>query len=291
MTEFVDKRWQDKGIDTYSTEAILSTLRHYGVSAEAEALKSDAVTHYPLAWVKAWHGQWKGLGQFARFPGAAAQELWRRFRPEALAPTDLALSLAKLCENADEALAKKNESTLLTRFEVAERLASKMPERSEQRDEFMEELVMALGDWSQAIDHLPAALLRGGMKTEAERLVQLDEKVFEVREGISSALLLEANGARDAALSQLSAVAQNAERHVLNRLHACETLFHLDAYPIGLRGLESLVTLVCELKNRAWASEVGATLMRAAENKNTQVQESTRAMMKQLVAHFEAPAA
>ncbi len=293
MSQFVDKRWQELGIDLYSVEEILATLRHYGVETDAASLKTQAEAHYPMNWARSWHQGWKGVGQFSRFPGAAAQELWRRMMPDALAPTDLALALVKLCENADEVLKKKNEATFVTRFEVAERLAGKLPERSARRDEFMEELVAAMGDWVQAFDHFPTALARAQRLDDANRMVRLDEKVFEVRAGISSALLLEQTGQREAAINQLEQVTKDSERHVLNRLHANEALYDFGAHAQALSGMRLLMQAVVQLKHREWASELGAVLLRWNENQQSAspLHQSVRSMMEELVSHFDAPRA
>ena len=40
--ERVDKKWQEKGLESYSTEAILGTLQHYGVTTDEAAFKKVA---------------------------------------------------------------------------------------------------------------------------------------------------------------------------------------------------------------------------------------------------------
>ena len=41
MSERVGKDWQNKGIDTFSTEAILGTLAHYGVTIDEASFRAE----------------------------------------------------------------------------------------------------------------------------------------------------------------------------------------------------------------------------------------------------------
>jgi hypothetical protein len=289
MSTFVDKRWQEKGIDQYSNEAILATLAHYGITQDLAALQAEAAQHYPMHWARNWFPHWKGLGQFSRFPGAAAQELWRRFRPEALAPTDLALALIQLLSDVDKFLVSQTTQTLDTRFKVVTDLAAKMPPRSVQRDEFMEELVASTGEWMKALDIFPYGLAQSSRPDDAQRLIRLDEQIFEVREGISSAIFLERTGKRDEALAQLNAIAANSQRHALNRLHACEVLFDVSAQTAALDAIGHLIEQVAQQKQREWGSEIGSVLLHWNEQKSlpTAVKTTIRDLMDSLVKHFD----
>ncbi len=290
MSAFVDKRWQEKGIDQYSNEAIVATLAHYGVAQDLSSLQAEAEQHYPMHWARNWFPHWKGLGQFSRFPGAAAQELWRRFRPEALAPTDLALALIQLMSDADKFLATKTTQTLDTRFQVVTNLAAKMPPRSALRDEFMEELVASMGEWMNALDVLPFGLSQSSRPEDAQRLIHLDEQIFEVREGISSAIFLEQSGKRQEAWAQLKTIAAEPQRHALNRLHACEVLFDLGAQAPALDALGNLIEHVAQQKQREWASEIGSVLLHWNELKTlpATVKSTIRNLMDSLVKNFDA---
>jgi hypothetical protein len=86
MSERVDKKWADKGLTGYSNEAILGTLQHYGVSCDEAAFRAQAEQAYPLGIAMGWMEKWKGTGQFARFPPAAAEMLWRRWLPDRPTP-------------------------------------------------------------------------------------------------------------------------------------------------------------------------------------------------------------
>ena len=82
----VDKKWQAKGIEGYSTDAILGTLGHYGVTVTEGAFKELAATKYPMMIAAEWAPKWKGTGQFSSFLPIAIGALWARWLPEQLTP-------------------------------------------------------------------------------------------------------------------------------------------------------------------------------------------------------------
>src|SRR4051812_7684016 len=96
MADRVDKNWQTGGLKGYSTEAILGTLSHYGAKVDEAGYRKLAADSYPMAIATQWHEGWKGTGQFARFPFAAAEELWSRWEKERLLPSALAEKLGAL---------------------------------------------------------------------------------------------------------------------------------------------------------------------------------------------------
>ena len=65
MTARVDKQWKDKGLTTYSTESILGTLGHYGLTIDEASFKASATSRFPLDLAMDWKPKWKGTGQFA----------------------------------------------------------------------------------------------------------------------------------------------------------------------------------------------------------------------------------
>src|SRR5687768_11330627 len=95
-TERVDKAWQSKGLQGYSTEAIVGTLGHYGIPAAEGDFQKLAESAWPSDIGLQWGQKWKGTGPFKPFPFAAADELWRRWLPGRVAPRELSDSLAEL---------------------------------------------------------------------------------------------------------------------------------------------------------------------------------------------------
>lgn len=74
----LDKAWQEKGLGSYPLEAILGTLRRYGVSVSEESLRQVGSEEEWARLAQRWQQVWKGTGPFRELPLAAAQELWER---------------------------------------------------------------------------------------------------------------------------------------------------------------------------------------------------------------------
>ncbi|MEW5743656.1 MAG: hypothetical protein AB1938_32390 [Myxococcota bacterium] len=229
MAERVDKGWQAKGIEAYSTEAILGTLGHYGVSVDEEGFKKLAAEDFPLAIAQIWHQRWKGTGQFSRFPAAAAEELWRRLCEGAPAPTDLALALIKLLSALNAALeGKPDDGTWDARFKVVEAYLPRLPAEEGRREKFLGEMVAALGEeMMDAVDRFGEALARRGQAALAERFVAIEEALFPVRAGSARALVKAAGGDAEGAAKDLLAIAQDGARDPFARLSAVDGLIEL----------------------------------------------------------------
>lgn len=223
----VDKKWFERGIDSYSTEAILGTLSHYGVKIDEASFLEKTKSAFPLELADEWHAMWKGTGQFTQFPAAAAEELWARFRKGQLAPTDFTLALINLLQMLDDVLGKKpDDGTRETRFKVVEAYLPKIPltdEPDHRRARFLAETLQALGDWAQVWDGMGETLASQGHPEVAYRLVGIDESLFPDNVGISRALvklqLKDKSG-----LDDLRAIGNDAKRTPIARLSAADGL-------------------------------------------------------------------
>lgn len=246
MGDRVDKGWQGRGIDTYSSEAILGTLAHYGVTVDEAGFKALAEQDFPLGIAMTWHETWKGTGQFSRFPAVAAEELWRRLCPGQIAPTDLTLTLLNLLGALNDALeGRPDDGTRDTRFKVVEAYLPKLPAAPARREQFIAEMVAALGEQAlEAIDHLAEALARRGQPELAERFVTLEETLFPVRAGSARAMVKAAVGDVEGAVKDLEAVAADAARDPFARLGGVDGL-------IDLGRLEVAKQVTLELIDRA----------------------------------------
>src|SRR4051794_3891473 len=135
MSERVDKTWHTKGIETYSVAAILGSLTHYGVPVTEASFLELAKEDFPLTIAMKWHEHWKGTGQFSRFPGAAAEELWRRLKGGELAPTDLSLALVNLLGTLNGTLdGRSDEKAWDAAFKVAEGGLARLPPVGDRRE-------------------------------------------------------------------------------------------------------------------------------------------------------------
>lgn len=256
-SERVDKTWQNKGIDTYSLDAIFGTLAHYGVVVDEHAYRKLASESFPLSIAMRWHDDWRGTGQFARFPASASEELWRRFLPEALAPSDLALALIKLLiELADVLEQNVRSDTLETRFKVVEAFLPKLPQVGDRRERFLAELTRALGDELEDFDEMAFALAESKHHGLADRFVAIEESVFEVRQGIVSAEVLWAKGEKTTAVAQLTAIANDAGRDDFARLGACDALMDMNEFVAAGPVLSALLDKATDARDLALAVEV-----------------------------------
>jgi hypothetical protein len=234
-TERVDKGWQQRGIDTYSLEAILGTLAHYGVTVDEASFKQIASVGFPLGIAMRWHETWKGTGQFSRFPASAAEELWRRWCPGQIAPTDVALAvinlikeLSELLDQPDSSGAEPDQGTLETRFKVVEAYLPKLPTETERRELFVGEMIGAMTEWMEPFDGMAEALSKKQQAAHAERFVAIEEALITQRRGISTAIVKAAWGDADGAVADLVALTKDTTRDAWNRLSAVDALFDFE---------------------------------------------------------------
>lgn len=246
MAERVDKKWAERGLDRYPLEAIFGTLAHYGVTLDEAGYRALAADAFPIGIATRWHDAgWKGTGQFSRFPAAAAEELWRRFRPGELTPADVALATIHLLQSLDSASAgKPDDGTLDTRFKVVEAFVPKLPEEPARRRAFLREFELCLAEWQQVLDESFPELCSAGVRPLAERLSAIEEALYPEREGLAAAWTLEEAGDLEAAVQAYLAIARDAQRHPLGRYRAIAELFELkredDATPPLLAVLDEV---------------------------------------------------
>lgn len=235
-TERLDKGWQQRGIDTYSIDSILGTLAHYGVTTDETTFKALAATAFPFGIAAQWHETWKGKGQFSHLPGAAAEDLWRRWLPGQLAPVDVTLGLIKLLEALEARLDDRpDEGMLETRFKVVEAFLPSIPPA--RRVAFIEEVWSALGEWQEPFDQMALALAAKKLDALADRFVALEEALLTERSGVMAAALQAERGDADTALAAIEAIATEPGRDPYNRLTAIDALLdheRLDAAKTAL---------------------------------------------------------
>ncbi|MGV3623091.1 MAG: hypothetical protein ACO1OB_19890 [Archangium sp.] len=285
-SERVDKAWHTKGLDMYSVPEILGTLEHYGVTvSEAEFLET-AKTEYPLAIASTWHESWKGKGQFSRFPAAAAEELWRRLKPDQFAPTDLSLAVVNLLGELDRVLDKKaDDGTRETRFKVVENYIAKLPS-GEQGDKFLDETLYALGEGMGPFDEMAEALATEGHGELADRFVKIEEALIPIRAGTASALVQAAKGDVDGALVKLRKIATEAEP--FTRISAIDALLERDQDEDARRALVVLVDEAGKAKDVELASEIVERMSRLlARNPNLADKNALRERVEQLARVLE----
>ncbi len=255
-TERVDKKWIDRGVESYSTEAILGTLGHYGVALTEAQYLELAKDHFPLAIAQQWHERWKGTGQFTKFPAAAAEELWSRLRPDDIAPTDLGLAMIKLLQDLEPALdGKKDEGTLETRFKVVENYIPRLPAEEKTRQRFLVETLAAIGEWADVFDGMPEALVKKNLPALGDRLVKIDEGIFPEHVGVASATLKAAKGEVEVAVAELTGIANDEKRIPFARLGACGSLLELKKIDAVTAALMKLLDLAESTRDVDLASE------------------------------------
>ncbi len=229
MTDRVDKRWQELGLDGFSTEAILGTLRHYGVEVDEAGFRALAQEAFPLGIASGWHERWKGRGQFSRFPSAAAHELWSRLCPGQHAPSDLALAVINLLRALDAVMeGKPDDGARETRFKVVEGYLATLPPPGVRRERYVAELVACLSEWMDVVDRMGEALATKRLDAEADRFVAIEGALFPVRARAARALVTAARGDRDAAEKELEALLADPQESDFARLAAADALLDLE---------------------------------------------------------------
>lgn len=227
--ERVDKQWKTKGLSGYSTGAILGTLNHYGVTVDEPGFKTLAETQYPMQIAGGWKLSWKGVGPFAPFPYAAADELMRRLFPDRVTPAHLAEKIVLVLGRASDLMDGK-AGALEPALDDVEKLLGSLPAPGETRTLFTSELVSFLDRFASAFEQLPSALQARGHTALAQRTAALQESLFVDRRGVVTALLEAQAGARAEGISKLTALAGGApDRSIFTRYWALDALSQLEA--------------------------------------------------------------
>jgi hypothetical protein len=229
MSARVDKQWQQKGLKAYGTEAILGTLQHYGVAVDEAGFKTLADSHFPLAMAQGWHATWKGTGQFAQFPFAAAQELWQRWATDRLVPSDYAEALAGLVVALRQKLDGLADAGVARAFGAVAELESRVPRKDGGSDtRFVQEVFALMGEQLlRAFEGLSEQLAKAGFSEDALKLAAVEEFLVPERAGVSTAMVKAAAGKKDEALAALAAAAGEEGRAGDGRLYAVDGLIHL----------------------------------------------------------------
>lgn len=240
MTDRLDKQWQEKGLKSYSTEAIIGTLEHYGVSIDPRSFKAQAELAYPLTIAQSWMNLWKGTGKFARLPGAAVEELWRRLAPDLLQPLDVVDALTQLMKALIALRQKQDTAAVDAKFDAMDASLKKLPPEGERREHFMAEVVMVLSGTLETLDLMAEGLAKDGHAAAADRFVGVEEALFPVRKGVSAALVVAAKGDPAAAVAALKAIAEDTARDEYAQLSAIDALIHLRAADTAIGPLGGL---------------------------------------------------
>jgi hypothetical protein len=233
-TDRVDKAWQDKGLEGYSTEAILGTLGHYGAPVAEADFRKLAEASWPQDIAQQWGKKWKGTGPFKPFHWAAAEELWRRWVPDRLAPHEFSEALAELMSALTSLFESKQDAPVGAAFERMKTIRQRMP-MNDKGQPVVAFIERALGGFDEKVaemfDSMAESLAKAGHIGHAEAFAEFEEFLLPERRGIASAIVRATKGERDAALADLESVSADAARTPLARLLGVDGLIHLGAWP------------------------------------------------------------
>jgi hypothetical protein len=235
----VDKKWVDVGLTKYSTDAILGTLKHYGVSVDEAQFKKLAETSYPMTMATEWAKSWTGVGKFQAFPAAAAGALWERWLPSDLRPEEIGAPLVGVMQ----ALAKNDAALVGKAFEELEKGLARLPSGA-RRESFMVEVQVWLDMMHLTFEGAVHELK--DRPEHAKRLAAAGEALFPERKELMQAVL-----ASDAAA--LTAVARDAGRPAMVRLAAVDSL-------VPMNGGGEVFDVVVEVQKKAIADKDVAVL-------------------------------
>ncbi|XXF79522.1 hypothetical protein P2318_07140 [Myxococcaceae bacterium GXIMD 01537] len=231
-TERVEKTWQRQGLKDYSTGAILGTLGHYGVTVTEEEFRKLAGTGYPMAIGTGWSQAWKGTGPFKPFPFAAAQELWRRWMTDRLAPHELSEAVAACMGSLLALLNGAPQAAAGSALEKVNAVRARMPMDAEgvPQQAFVEEALGVFDErFVEQFDGLAEALAERGHAAEGEAFADLEEFLLPERRGVSKAIVRAAKGEKEGAIGDLEKLAADTSRSPLSRLLGVDGLIHLKA--------------------------------------------------------------
>jgi hypothetical protein len=258
-TDRVDKSWGSKGLGAYSAEAILGTLKHYGVIISEAQFRAEAEKAFPLDFARKWTVGWKGTGQFSSFPLAAADELWHRWLGERLSPEHLTQELLALMSLL---VAKGGPSSVAIdkAFGTLEAHKGDFPKEGPLREQFVAEVVFRIGEALTTFNRLAESLASEGRPDDARRFVAYEEFLFPVREGSATALVKAALGEKEGAIKDLGAIADDAKKDPHARLSAVDALLHLEAISEAKPATLALLESTQESKDLELAVEVAERL-------------------------------
>ncbi|MFT3709553.1 MAG: hypothetical protein QM817_18145 [Archangium sp.] len=230
MSNRVDKQWKDKGLTGYSTEAILGTLGHYGIALDEGGFKTTANEKFPLELAIDWKPKWKGTGQFATFPYAAANELFSRLIPDKQSPMKTAHQVLELIAHALKLISGQADADLAAAFGRWDTAVAGLPPVGDRRDAFMREFVTFIESWAKTFNELPERLAKAGKKDEAMKFARVHEVLFADREGCMTAIVRAHTGEREAAVADLAKWSQDTGREIYARYSALDALLQLDEF-------------------------------------------------------------
>ena len=225
----VDKSWKTKGLTGYSSDAILNTLRHYGVTVDEASFRDVAKDSTPLHIAGGWKPSWKGTGQFQQFPYAAAEELLTRFFPDRLTPFQLAQVVITAILRGSAVLAGEPDDSAQV-FADFEKKKASLPPPGEARNLFNSELIGFLERFVQPFNNLPRDLAKAGKRDLAMKFAELQEGIFHDRVGAVTGLVRAVTDDREAALKDLVTLASDPSRDVYARHSGIDALFQAEGW-------------------------------------------------------------
>ncbi len=279
----VDKTWQARGLATFSTEAILGTLRHYGVAVDEAGFRTAAAVKYPHGIAEEWLKAWAGKGQFARFPFFAAEELWTRLEKGRTTPSELTQAVAALAKALRELRDDQPDAPVGATLARANELVAQAPRSNGVLDEaFSSEVELHLRDSVAELNQLALGLVEDGHVEDADDLVAIEEAVLPVLGGTARAMVRAAKGEKAEASADLEAIAQKPEAKPETRLAALEGLLAMGA---SEKAHAQGVRLLDDAEARGdlhFALAVGERLVHAGEHLGPEAQAKAMARLQRL---------
>ncbi|MBL8950480.1 MAG: hypothetical protein JNK82_06865 [Myxococcaceae bacterium] len=224
VNDRVDKKWQEKGLESYSVAAILGTLQHYGVVLDEASFRELAKSKYPMMMAAEWAPKWKGTGQFAKFLPIAIGALWSKWLPAELTPEAVGVPLL----GALRGLVEGDEGVTNKAFDLLDQELPRVPE-GERRTVFLRELEPWLDASRISLEGLIDDLAQKGKVPQAQRLAGVSDRLFPDRKDVVKAVIDARTADKAAATATLTAIARDAGRPDMVRLAAIDALVPLDA--------------------------------------------------------------
>jgi hypothetical protein len=229
MSEKVDKRWKETGLQNYSLGAIVGTLKHYGATVDEAGFAEFAKDKAPLEIAMSWRAQWNGTGPWATFPYAAANEMLAKVFPERLTPMKGAHTLMQ-CVVSGMHMLEGKRSDFENELGQFESMVKQIPEGEKPRTSFLGELVGLIESAAQSFNELPEKLAKANKSDAATRVALAQEAMFPDRKGMVMAVVRSHSGERMQAVADLKGWASEEAREVYSRYSALDALYMVEGF-------------------------------------------------------------
>jgi hypothetical protein len=278
-TARVTKDWRSKGLASFTTEEILGSLNHFGVTIDEAGFGQLATALYPLGIARAWEATWNPANQFVLFHVHAAAELWARWQPDRLSTWDFAKALSEFIAQVETLTSGTPSAALESALARVEELLPRVPrEGAGGVPAFIDEVGDHLDyrpwlpgnkrsmDQVDSLARMLWTLVDARAVQLAERFVPIEETFWPVRTGIGRTIIQGARGDHDGAVENLRRMAVSSDSHSAKRIAALDTLLDIEEVGVALNVADALQRVATDTQDEWLTREVNDRLIHLHES-------------------------